>query len=52
MGVYVLTQFVLFFLIVLTISHGISAYFAYKYMNRNKKNDPKKSFNYQTSLPY
>ena len=21
-------------------------------MNRNKKNDPKKSFNYQTSLPY
>ena len=46
------TQFVFSCLIVLTISNGISAYFAYKYMNRNKKNDPKKSFNYQTSLPY
>ena len=38
--------------IALTISIGIGAYFAYKYMNRNKETDAKKSFNYQTTLSY
>ena len=36
--------------IVLTISIGIGAYFACKYMNRNKETGAKESFNYQTTL--
>ena len=36
----------------LIISIGIGAYFAYKYMNRNKEAAAKESFNYQTTLPY
>ena len=47
-SVYVLTQFV----IVLTISIGVHAYFAYKYMNRNRETGAKENFNYQTSLSY
>ena len=39
-------------IIVLTISIGIGAYFAYKHINRNKETGAKESFNYQTTLPY
>ena len=38
--------------IVLTISIGIGAYFAYKYINRNRKTGAEESFNYQTALSY
>ena len=38
--------------IVLTISIGIGAYFAYKYLNCNRETGAKGSFNYQTTLLY
>ena len=38
--------------IFLTISIGICAYFAYKYMNRNVETDAKESLNYQTTPSY
>ena len=38
--------------IALTISIGIGAYFAYKYMNHVKKTAAKESFDYQTIIPY
>ena len=39
-------------IVVLTVSIGIGAYFAYKQMNRNRENSSKESFNYQTTLSY
>ena len=43
---------VVFAVIVLTIRIGIGAYFAYKYMNRNRETGAKESFNCQTTLSH
>ena len=51
-GVCSYTIFVALALIVLKISVGIGAYFAYKYMNHNRETGAKESFNDQTALSY
>ena len=50
--VYSYTICVVLAVLVLIISIGISAYFVYKYMNRNKETGAKESFNYQTTFGY
>ena len=41
------TEFIILAVIALTVSIGFSAYFTYKYINRNKENVPKYDYTYQ-----